>query len=147
MGRYFVRRLLQLLPTILGIYTVTFFLTHVLPGDPVLFLFGNHDDPAAIENLRHQLRLDEPLPVQYIAFLQGASKGDLGTSYLSRRPVTTMIGEARWPTIWLALSAMVLAVVIGVPLGIFSAIYKRSIVDNMSRLIALLAVSVPVFWL
>ncbi len=147
MTRYLVQRLLQLIPTLLGIYTVTFFLTHVLPGDPVLFLFGNHDDPAAVENLRHQLRLDEPLPVQYITFLQSAIQGDLGSSYLTRRPVTVMISEAFWPTVWLALSAMVLAVVIGVPLGIFSAIYKNSVVDNISRLIALLAVSIPVFWL
>src|SRR5947207_15895404 len=106
MSRYLIRRLLQLVPTILGIYTITFFLTHVLPSDPVLFLLGNHDDPGVIENMRHQLKLDEPLPVQYVTFLQNAIQGNLGTSYLTHRPVTTMIGEALWPTVWLGLTAM-----------------------------------------
>ncbi len=147
MSGYLIRRLLQLIPTIIGIYIITFFLTHVLPGDPALFLLGNRDDPQTLENLRRVMKLDQPLLVQFVTFVQNAITGDLGTSYLTHRPVTTMIGEAFWPTVWLALSAMVLAVGIGVPLGILSAVYNRSIVDNLSRLIALVAVSIPVFWL
>lgn len=147
MSGYFLRRLIQLIPIIVGIYTITFFLTHVLPGDPALFLLGSHDDPQVLENMRRVLKLDQPIGVQYVTFLQQALVGDFGTSYITRRPVITMINEALWPTIVLALSAMFLAVVIGVPLGIISAIHKNSIVDNVARLIALIAVSIPVFWL
>src|SRR5262249_52310292 len=147
MSGYFLRRIFQLVPIIIGIYTITFFLTHILPGDPVLFLLGNHDDPQVIENMRRVLKLDQPIPVQYVIFLQNALAVDLGTSYVTHRPVMSMIREAFWPTIWLALSAMALAVILGVPLGIVSAIYKNSIIDNLARLIALVSVSIPVFWL
>jgi ABC-type dipeptide/oligopeptide/nickel transport system permease component len=144
---YALRRLIQLIPTIFGIYTFAFFLMRVLPGDPATVLAGFRDDQQALENLRRVMKLDEPLLNQYIAFLQNGVQGDLGRSYVTGQPVTEMIGQAFLPTVWLALAAMALAVAIGVPLGILSALRKNSLWDNLSRFIALIGVSIPVFWL
>lgn len=147
MLRYTVNRLLQLIPTIFGIYTLTFFLMRVLPGDPATFLVGFRDDQEALDNLRRIMKLDEPLLNQYMAFLQGSFQGDLGHSYLSGQPVTEMIGDAFPNTVTLGLSAMLIAVFAGVPLGLLSAVRRNSLWDNLSRLLALIGVSIPVFWL
>lgn len=147
MLRYALQRIFQLIPTILGIYTLVFLLLRVLPGDPAQFLAGSHDDAATIANLRTQLHLDEPVWNQYVGFLSDTLRGDLGNSYISRRPVTDMIGAAFPNTAVLALSAMLIAVGIGVPLGIVAATRKDSIWDALSRLVALIGVSIPVFWL
>jgi len=147
MSRYILNRLLQLIPTIFGIYTLAFLLMRVLPGDPATFLVGFRDDDEALANLRSYMHLDEPLVNQYAAFLVNALHGDLGRSYLTRLPVTEMIGDAFPPTIVLGLSAMSIAVIVGIPLGILSAVYRNSIIDSAARLIALLGVSIPLFWL
>jgi ABC-type dipeptide/oligopeptide/nickel transport system permease component len=144
---YALRRLIQLIPTVFGIYTFAFFLMRVLPGDPATVLAGFRDDQQALENLRRVMKLDEPLLNQYIAFLQNGVQGDLGRSYVTGQPVTEMVGQAFMPTVWLALVAMALSVAIGVPLGILAALRKNSLWDNLSRLIALIGVSIPVFWL
>src|SRR5260370_34690117 len=94
MSRYVIRRLLLFIPTILGIYTLTFVLTHVLPGDPASFLLGTRDDVQTLANKRHAMGLDQPLPVQYVIFLKSAFEGDLGRSYLTLQPVTQMIADA-----------------------------------------------------
>lgn len=145
--RYTIGRIVQLLPTILGIYTLTFFLMRVLPGDPALFLEGDRGTEESLANLRRVFRLDEPLVNQYFGFLGDAVQGDLGASYITRRPVTEMIGTAFGPTAALAVSATAFALFVGVPLGIISAVRQNSIWDAASRLIALIGVSIPVFWL
>jgi ABC-type dipeptide/oligopeptide/nickel transport system permease component len=147
MFRYIIRRLVQLIPTVFGIYTLTFFLMRVLPGDPATILLGFRDDQTALENLRRAMKLDEPILNQYVAFLQNGLHGDLGQSYLTGQPVSEMIGQAFMPTIYLAAAAMALAVGVGVPLGVLSALRKNSIWDHLSRLVALVGVSIPVFWL
>ncbi len=147
MLRYTVQRIIQLLPTIFGIYTVAFLLMRVLPGDPAMYILGFHDDPRALSALRANMHLDDPLGVQYVAFLGGSVQGDFGSSYLTGQPVSAMIAKAFPPTIMLGAAAMAIALVIGVPLGIVAAIRKNSLWDNLSRLIALLGVSIPVFWL
>ncbi len=147
MTRYVIRRLLQLIPTIFGIYTLTFIMTHALPGDPASFLLGTRDDARTLANMRHAMALDQPLPIQYITFLKSALQGDLGRSYLTLQPVTRVIADAFPPTMYLALAAMFLAVGIGIPLGILAAIRKNSILDNIARLVSLFLVSIPVFWL
>lgn len=147
MIRYATSRIIQLLPTILGIYLLAFFMMRVLPGDPALFLEGDRGDEQSIANLRRVLRLDEPLANQFLAFMGGALQGDLGQSYITRQPVTEMIGQAFQPTMILAASATLIAVMIGVPLGIISAVRQNSIWDTLSRIIALIGVSIPVFWL
>jgi len=147
MTRYIVNRLLLLIPTIFGIYTLAFVLMRVLPGDPASFLVGFRDDPKALADVRTAMKLDEPIGSQYVAYLGNALRGDLGVSYLTRRPVTQMIADAFPATFALGVSAMAIAVLIGVPLGLLSAIRKNSIWDNLSRIVALLGVSIPVFWL
>ena len=147
MLRYIAIRLLQLIPTVFGIYTLAFVLMRVLPGDPASFLVGARDDPQALATLRSSMHLDEPIFNQYVAFLGNALRGDLGRSYLTRQPVIIMIGQAFPQTVVLALAAMTLAVGIGVPLGIIAALRKNSAWDNLSRLIALIGVSIPVFGL
>ncbi|MCC7451239.1 MAG: ABC transporter permease [Anaerolineae bacterium] len=139
--------MIQLIPTIFGIYTFTFFLMRVLPGDPATILVGFRDDEQALVRLRSSMHLDEPLLNQYVAFLQNGIRGDLGQSYLTGQPVSEMIGEAFMPTVWLAVAAMALSVGIGVPLGILSALRKNSIWDHLSRFVSLIGVSIPVFWL
>ncbi len=147
MLRYFASRVLQFIPTILGIYILTFFMMRVLPGDPAQYLQGDHGTQESLDNLRRTLRLDEPLINQLEAFLGSAAQGNLGESFITHQPVTVMIQDAFEPTAVLALSAMVIAVVVGVPLGVVSAVRKNSIWDNLSRLISLAGVSIPVFWL
>lgn len=147
MYRYFLSRLIQLLPTILGIVTVVFLLMRVLPGDPALYLAGFRDDADTIASLRAQLKLDEPIVNQYVGFIGSSLQGDLGNSYSLRRPVTEIIAESLPNTAVLAIAAMAIAVFIGVPLGIVSALRKNSIWDSLSRLVALIGVSIPIFWL
>ncbi|MEP7285321.1 MAG: ABC transporter permease [Chloroflexota bacterium] len=147
MPRYLLSRVVQLIPTIFGIYTLAFILMRVLPGDPATFLVGFRDDPQALADVRRAMDLDAPVLNQYVTFLRSTLQGDLGRSYLTKQPITVMIGQAFGPTIVLALSAMLLSVSIGIPLGILSALYKDSIWDNISRLISLIGVSIPVFWL
>ncbi len=147
MFRYALNRLIQLIPTIFGIYTLAFFLMRVLPGDTATVLIGFRENQEALENLRRVMKLDEPVINQYLAFLQGALRGDLGRSYLTGVPVVEMISGAITATIGLTIAAMSIAVIIGVPLGMVAALRRNSIWDNFSRLIALLGVSIPVFWL
>lgn len=147
MLRYAIQRILQLIPTIFGICTLVFLLMRVLPGDPASFLAGSHDDEETISNLRVQLHLDEPVWNQYVGYLEDLAQGNLGNSYISRRPVAEVISGAFPNTVALALTAMLIAVVIGVPLGIIAATQRNSVWDAASRLIALTGVSIPVFWL
>src|SRR5262249_38218487 len=116
-------------------------------GDPATYLAGFRDDQAALDNLRRIMKLDEPILNQYLAFLQGSFQGDLGHSYLSGQAVSDMIGDALPNTLTLGTSAMLIALCIGIPLGVISAVRKNSLWDNLSRLIALAGVSIPVFWL
>ncbi|MEP7292101.1 MAG: ABC transporter permease, partial [Chloroflexota bacterium] len=120
MLRYVLQRLVQLIPTLLGIYTLVFLLMRVLPGDPAQFLAGFRDDQELLANLRLQLHLDEPILNQYVGFLSDALRGDLGTSYVTRRTVNDMVGSALPNTLVLGLTAMGIAVCIGVPLGIIA---------------------------
>jgi peptide/nickel transport system permease protein len=147
MFRYALNRLIQLIPTVFGIYTLAFFLMRVLPGDTATVLIGFRENQEALENLRRVMKLDEPIINQYLAFLQGALHGDLGRSYLTGIPVTEMVAGAISATIALTVAAMAIAVIIGIPLGIIAALRRNSVWDNLSRLIALLGVSIPVFWL
>ncbi|MBE2269425.1 MAG: ABC transporter permease [Anaerolinea sp.] len=147
MTRYFVSRLAQLIPTVFGIVTVVFFLLRVLPGDPSLVLAGYRDDEETLRTLRAQLRLDEPILNQYVSFLGDVARGDLGNSFIQRQPVTTLIAQTFPNTAVLAVAAMGIAVTIGVPLGIISALRRNSIWDLLSRLVALIGVSIPIFWL
>ncbi len=144
---YLLRRLAQTLPIALLVSTLVFSLIHLIPGDPVEMMLGDGAQRSEVENLRHQLGLDRPLAEQFGSYLLGLLKGDLGRSLHFDEPVVTLLARHYPATIQLALTSMVVAISISLPLGILAALYRNRWVDHLSRLLALLGVSLPNFWL
>ncbi len=147
MGKYILRRLVQFIPTLLGVYTFAFFLMRVLPGDAAQFLVGFRGGAEALAAVRARMHLDDPILSQYAVTLGNLLRGDLGASYVTGDPVTEMIGRAIPNTLQLALVATILSAVIGIPLGVLSALRKDSPIDNGTRILAVFGASVPTFWL
>src|SRR5919197_771319 len=146
--RYLVKRLFAAIPVLLGVSVVVFSMLHLVPGDPVKMMLGEVEtSPEQIARLRAQLHLDEPLPKQFGRFLWSALHGDLGSSIRTRRPVLTEILDNLPSTAVLALAGMVVAVVMGVTLGVVAAVRQHSWFDTCSMLTSLLGVSMPSFWL
>jgi peptide/nickel transport system permease protein len=145
--RYIVRRLILLLPVLLGISFFAFSLIRFAPGDPVHAALGMDYDPKMAAQLQHELGLDKPLLEQYVWWLGKVLRGDLGRSIVLGETVTDAITNSLPHTIILALSSMIVALIIAIPLGIISAIRKDTIIDNGSRILAMLGISMPVFWL
>ena len=147
MIRYLLRRLALTVPILLGVSLLVFLMLHSAGGDPAQLILGARADPESIASLRQELGLDRPLLVQYAAFLSGAVRGDFGRSYRSNTPVITEIA-ARFPaTIELAVSAMAIAVVVGVLFGTLAAVRRHAFLDYVSSTVVLLGVSIPTFWL
>ncbi|HWT82355.1 MAG TPA: ABC transporter permease [Candidatus Acidoferrum sp.] len=150
MLRFAVRRLLQFIPTILAISLIMFVLLNVLPGNAALMAAGAQDrglDPRFVEQMRKQWDLDKPLHVRYVRYVRNLAHGDLGLSFLRREPVSALILARFWPTLRLALAAMIIAVSIGLPLGVLSALHQGSWLDAFSMVGAVSGVSMPQFWL
>jgi peptide/nickel transport system permease protein len=148
MLRFVVRRLLLLVPILLGLSILVFLWIRALPGTPAESLLGERATPEAVAHLRRQYGLDDPLPVQYWRYLvQTVGHLDLGTSVRSFRPVTTEIGEKFPATVELALAAMVFAIVIGIPLGFLAAKKYGSVFDHASLVVSLIGISIPIFFL
>jgi peptide/nickel transport system permease protein len=147
MLKYFVRRVLALLPVMVVVVTVVFLLIHLIPGDPVSVMLGPDATPAQIEGTRRALGLDRPLYEQLFKFYRRVLQGDLGHSYFLDRPVTTALWERAEPTIVLTLLSLFVAVAIGVPAGIVAGAYPDSRWDRLLMLGALLGVCIPGFWL
>jgi len=146
MTQYIIRRLLQMIPITLGILTLIFSLIHLIPGDPAVQIAGEGARPQDVQQIRKALGLDEPLWKQYITYLNNIAHGDLGRSFRTNESVAKEIA-ARYPaTIQLALGAMIIALLVAFPLGIVSAIYRNSWIDNVARFFALIGVSMPSFW-
>jgi peptide/nickel transport system permease protein len=147
--RFTVRRLAVGVLLCLGVTLVSFALTQVVPGDPVVASLGDRaaSDPAIVANFREHYGLDKPLPEQYVIYLGRLLQGDLGESQQSRHPVTQDLAKYMSATIELALVAMVLAMGVGVSLGIVAAIYRERWPDHAIRVFSLAGVSVPTFWL
>jgi ABC-type dipeptide/oligopeptide/nickel transport system permease component len=128
--------------------TVIWICVFLLPGDPARLLAGGQrSDPQVVARIRVEWGLDDPAPVQYLRYLSSLARGNLGTSYLQRRPVARVIGEAFPPTAVLAVSAMLLASAGGIALGLLSAAYARRWLDDLLAFLSLVCVSVPAFWL
>jgi ABC-type dipeptide/oligopeptide/nickel transport system permease component len=150
MLRYALRRLLQFIPTTLAITLILFLLLNVLPGNAALMASGTLDrdvDPIYIENMKKQWGLDKPLHIRYLTYIGGLVQGDLGISFLRRDSVNALLLERLWPTLKLALAAMSIAVLIGIPLGFLSALRQGTWLDTFSMLGAVSGVSIPQFWL
>ena len=147
MRRWIARRLLTLVPVLLGVTLLSFLLLYVVPGDPVQAVAGERYDAAVLAELRAELHLDDPLPLRYGRFLAGLLRGDLGVSYVTREPVREAIAATFPNTMKLALAAMSIAVVLGVSLGTAAAARPGSLLDRAAMVSASAGVSVPVFWL
>ena len=148
MTQYLGRRLLLLIPILFGVTTLVFTMRALIPGDPVeVILGGQTADRATLDQIRTQLGLDRPLPLQYLTFVTGVLQGDLGTSIRTGQPVTAEIA-LRYPrSLALAAASMVIAIVVGFGTGIASALARGTMLDFISMLVSLVGVSMPSFWL
>lgn len=136
-----------LVPVLFGISLLVFLFLKLIPGDPAQAILGERGSPEQLQALREKLGLNRPLHVQYLTFLRNVLTGDLGVSAVSTIPVAEEL-KRRWPaTFELALSATLVAVALGIPLGILAAVRKNSLLDTLSMSLSLLGVSIPVFWL
>lgn len=147
MFEFILRRLLIAIPTILLISMFVFGMQKLLPGDPVLAMAGEERDPATIEMLREKYHLKDPIPQQYLYWITSAARGDLGISLRTQEPVTDLIGQKLPVTIQLAVMALIVALVIGIPAGVLSAYKKNTWIDWLSNIVALSGLSIPNFWL
>jgi peptide/nickel transport system permease protein len=144
---FIARRLIIAIPTIFLISVFVFGMQKLLPGDPVLVMAGEERDPEVIAFLREKYRLNDPIPVQYMAWAGNALQGDLGVSLRTQQPVLELIGEKLPVTIQLAVMALIIAMIIGIPAGVISAYKKGTWVDWIANIVALSGLSVPNFWL
>lgn len=145
--RYTISRLLQAIPVILGVITITFFLTDAIPGDPVSIMLGPSPSAQQAAEIRAKFGLDKPLHVRYFNYLVDVIRLDLGTSLYYQVPVTQKIAERLPVTLYLLLSSFTFALVTAVPLGIVSAKNRNKPTDHVSRVVALFGVSTPSFWI
>jgi len=147
MARYIIRRLFNLIPVLLGITLLVFAFLHLIPGDPATVLAGERATPEQVAALRERLGLNAPLPVQYLTFLGNLIRLNFGTSIISGVSIAEDI-RLRWPaTFELAVAAMLIAIVLGIPAGVIAAVRKNSVVDNVTMSGSLIGVSMPVYWL
>jgi len=146
MLRYVVRRLLLLVPILLGVSILIFFWVHALPGNPASALLGERATPELVQQYKERYGLDRPLPLQYVDYLKiTVVDRDLGTSISSRRTVASEISRRFPATIELAIAAMIFAVGIGLPLGFFAAKHYGGVFDNLSLVGSLIGISIPIF--
>ncbi|MGJ5142630.1 ABC transporter permease [Bradyrhizobium oligotrophicum] len=144
---FLARRIAQIIPTLIFVSILIFSLQQLLPGDPALVMAGEERDPAVIEQIRKQYRLDQPLPVQYGYWMKGVLSGDFGESLRIKMPVRDLILQKLPVTLQLASMAIVIAFLIGIPAGIVSAVKRGTAWDYAANLFALWGISTPNFWL
>jgi peptide/nickel transport system permease protein len=147
MASYIIRKLLTLIPVMLGVYTLVFVVMQVLPGDPAQIRAGPGASAEAIENIRLKFGLDKPVPVQYVLYLQRAVRLDFGRSFRTNQPVIDELKSRYFTTLQLTVAATVIFLALGLPLGVFAAVNRNSIWDGLAILVSLLAISMPGFWL
>ena len=146
MTQYIIRRFLQMIPITFGILTLVFSLIHMIPGDPAQQIAGENARAEDVAAVRHALGLDQPLWTQYVTYLSHVVRFDFGKSFQTNEAVSTQIRERYPATIQLAFGSMIVALIVAFPLGIISAIYRNSWIDNVARFFALIGVSMPSFW-
>jgi len=145
--RYSVRRILQLIPVLIGVSIITFSVLHLIPGDPAMVIAGVDARPAELAAIRAEFGLNDPLPVQYVAYVAKAMRGDLGKSIRSRDPVVETLWTRLQFTVQLTAIATAISASVGILLGILAEIHQNSWLDTLMTVVALAGVSVPGFWL
>lgn len=146
MLKFILKRLLLLIPVLLGISLVVLLLLEITPGDPAKMMLGSQATPERVEALRESLGLNDPLPKRYVNFLRNVIHGDFGTSYLTKRPVFNDMVLRIPYTLFLVTISLSLSVLMGIPIGVYAATHHNSLKDNGAMFIALFFVSMPVFW-
>ena len=138
---------MQIIPVLLGVSIVVFFMVRAIPGDPAQIMLGQQATQAQIQQVRENMGLDKPIFVQYGLFLKDALRGDLGDSIVTGRPVTTELMVRLPATFELTAFAMLIAVLVGVPVGVIAAVKQYSLLDKVTSVLALTGISMPIFWL
>lgn len=146
MIRVIAHRVTTLVPTLLGVLIIAFLLLEVAPGDPVQAIVGERADSATVAQLRAELKLDEPLPTRFVSYVGGILHGDLGTSYITRRPILSDLLDRFPATLRLAFAAMCFALTLGLLLGVLGAAWPGGWFDRITAIGAYLGVSFPVYW-
>ena len=150
MASYFrqriLQRIVQVVPVVMVAVTVVFFISRLIPGDPARLIAGQFATEEQVQQIREEYNLDKPIPVQYLLYLRDTLRGDFGTSMHTRRPVMEDIKKFYPATIELGAVSIFLVIVIGVPLGVISAVRKDKLPDHFARFLALGGVAAPVFW-
>ncbi|MBS3766461.1 ABC transporter permease, partial [Candidatus Bipolaricaulota bacterium] len=147
MTTYILRRLLILVPVVLGVSIIVFFIMRIGPGDPARLMLGPRASHEAVKSLREDLGLDKPIFIQYFKYFKNLMRGDLGESIRSKTPVTNRIVNRLPATLELTLFAFFITIFAGVSSGIISAVWQYSIVDHVTMVVAMFWISMPFFWL
>jgi peptide/nickel transport system permease protein len=142
-----LHRLLWFVPTLLGLLVVTFVISRVVPADPVALVAGETATPAQVDALRRDLGYDRPLPVQFVDYVVRLARGDMGTSLFTRRPILDDLANRLPATIELTVVAMLVSVLIGIPLGVLSALWRNSVFDHALRILTVSGLAIAGFWL
>jgi ABC-type dipeptide/oligopeptide/nickel transport system permease component len=146
MIQYFLKRLLQAIPVLLGVIIITFVLMYIIPGDPVVSMVGERYSEETVQRLRQELHLDDPLPLQFLRYVGNVLQGNFGNSFITGEPVAALIIEKFPNTMMLAITAMFFAILIGLTAGIMSSVHPGSFMDRGIMVLALAGISAPVFW-
>ncbi|WP_096190368.1 ABC transporter permease [Evansella halocellulosilytica] len=147
MSRYLLKRSFTMLITLLGVSILVFLMVHLIPGDPVTYILGEFATDEAVNRLNANLGLDQPLPIQYFAFMAGVLQGDLGTSYITGLSVLEQIIHRFPVTFQLAVYSLIIGSIFGIFLGVIAAVKQNTIFDQLAMLVSLIGISAPGFWI
>ena len=143
---YLIRRILVVVPTLFGVSLIGLFLTYLLPGNPALVKAGSFATPEYLAEMEHRMGLDQPVPVQYLRYVSGLLRGDLGESASTGRPVLEDFMQRLPATLELTLASLAIAILVGVPLGVLSAVHRDTTIDHVGRIVGVAGVAMPSFW-
>lgn len=147
MLKYIIRRIIAMIPVVIGITFLVFMIMQLAPGDPVRMILGDNASPEAVEAMRDEMGLNDNVLIQYGRYLVNLAQGDMGTSYVNKRPVADEVFSRVPATFKLAAVAAVVSIVIAIPLGILAAIKQNTLFDHSSMVVSLIGISMPAFWL
>ena len=146
MWKYILKRIIALIPVIIGVTLIVYFIMSLAPGDPATTILGDQATPEAIAQLREEMGLNDPIIVQYARYMFNLARGDMGTSYKTKKPVSIEVFSRFPATAKLSLVAVTFSTLLAIPLGRLAAVKQNSFFDGFSMIIALLGISMPIFW-